>query len=66
VWADIASEPVKAHRYTSERSKGGLVRVTSYVIRLWLPSAITASILLLTLTGVCRTAHRRDEEMSIS
>ncbi|WP_285904754.1 hypothetical protein [Paractinoplanes hotanensis] len=40
--------------------------MTSYVNGLCLPSAITASILLLTMTVVHRTAHRRDEEMSIS
>src|SRR2546429_501266 len=55
--ADIASDPVKAHRHKSERGKGVRVRVTSYVIGLWPSSAITASILLLTMTGVCRTAH---------
>jgi len=66
VWADIASDPVKAHRHKSKRGKGGLVHATSYVIGLWLPPAITASLLLLTMTGVRRTAHRRDEEMSIS
>jgi hypothetical protein len=38
------------------RGKGGLVCVTSYVIGLWLPSAIAASTLLLTLTR--RTPNR--------
>jgi len=63
--ADIASDPVKAHQHKSERGKGGLVRVTSYLIGLWPSSAIMASIPLLTMTGVRRTAHRRDEEMSL-
>ncbi|WP_157752038.1 hypothetical protein [Actinoplanes derwentensis] len=65
-WADVVCDPVKSHRHKSELGKGGLVRATPYVVGLRLPPANAASTLLLTLTAVRRTAHRHDEEMSLS